>query len=46
MAKTIIIEPDAWQYSQLSIARRYGGVRINGLEYFIDDASNCLVRND
>lgn len=46
MARTIIIEPDAWQHSQLSIARRYGGIRINGEEYYIDGVSNCLVRHD
>lgn len=46
MANTIIIEPDAWLYSQLSIAKRYGGIRINGREFFIDSASNCLVRGD
>ena len=46
MAKTIIIEPDAWKYSQLSLARRYGGIRINGAEYYIDPASECLVRHD
>lgn len=46
MAKTIIIEPNAWRYSQLSIAARYGGIRINGVEYFLDDASDCLVRHD
>ena len=46
MASTIIIEPDAWKYSQLSIAARYGGIRINGQEYFIDGASECLVRHD
>lgn len=43
---TVIIEPDAWKYSQLSIAARYGGIRINGREYFIDSASGCLVRSD
>lgn len=46
MASTIIIGPDEWQYSQLSIARMYGGIRINGSEYFVDTASNSLVRKD
>lgn len=43
---TIIIEPDAWKYSQLSLAARFGGIRINGKEFFVDGASGCLVRSD
>ncbi len=46
MAKVILIGPDNWQYNQLSIARHYGGIRIGGEEYFIDGASNYLVRHD
>ena len=46
MAKAILIGPNDWQYSQLSIARHYGGIRIGGDEYFIDGASNYLVRHD
>jgi hypothetical protein len=46
MAKAILIGPDNWQYNQLSIARHYGGIRIDGEEYFIDGASNYLVRHD
>jgi hypothetical protein len=42
----VIIEPDIWRYSQLSIAAHYGSIRINGREYFVDDASGCLVRSD
>ena len=36
---TIIIEPNAWKYSQLSLAARFGGIRINGKEFFVDGAS-------
>jgi len=46
MTKVILIGPDNWQYNQLSIARHYGGIRIGGEEYFIDGASNYLVRHD
>lgn len=46
MASTILIGPDVWRYNQLSIAARYGGIRIGGEEYFIDAASNYLVRHD
>ena len=43
---TIIIESSVWRASQLSVASHYGGIRINGKEYFVDDASDCLVRSD
>lgn len=43
---TIIIEPSAWRFGQLSIASHYGAIRINGSEYYLDEASDCLVRRD
>ena len=46
MPKTIIFEPDAWKHSQLSLAARYGGIRINGQEYYVDCPSECLIRKD
>ncbi len=42
----ILIGPDNWKCSQLSIAAHYGGIRINGHEYFIDERSQYLVRKD
>lgn len=32
--------------SQLSIARYYGGITVNGAEYKYDKVSDTLVRND
>lgn len=32
--------------SQLSIARHYGGLKVNGVEYQYDEASDTLVRKD
>lgn len=42
----IIIAYDYWINSQLSIARHYGGMRINGQEYLIMGGSHDLVRKD
>ena len=42
----IIINYDYWINSQLSIAKYYGGIRINGIEYLIMEVSNDLVRKD
>ena len=46
MSKAVIIAPESWKYSQMSIAARYGGIKIQGDEYFVDGASNYLVRHD
>lgn len=43
---TIIIESSTWRDSQLSVASHYGSIRINGNEYYVDEASDCLVRRD
>lgn len=42
----ILIHPDYWRNSQLSIARFYGMIRINGTAYFHDKRSDYLVRDD
>ena len=42
----IIIAYDYWINSQMSIARHYGSIRINGIEYLIMEVSNDLVRKD
>lgn len=42
----ILIHPDYWRNSQLSIARFYGMIRINGTTYFHDKRSDYLVRDD
>ncbi len=36
----------AWINSQLSIARFYGGLVLNGKEYFVEPESNDLVAKD
>lgn len=42
----ILIHPDYWRNSQLSIARFYGMICINGTTYFHDKRSDYLVRDD
>lgn len=42
----ILIHPNYWRNSQLSIARFYGMIRINGTTYFHDLRSDYLVRDD
>lgn len=42
----ILIEKSYWANSQLSIARFYGGIRINGYEYNIMEGNHDLVRQD
>lgn len=42
----ILIHPDYWRNSQLSIARFYGGINIEGTLYLIDKPSDYLVRED
>ena len=39
------IPPEHWQHNQLSVARHYGGIKIHGVMYFIDE-NNWLVRGD
>ena len=39
------IHPGHWQNSQLSIAKFYGGIRIHGAMYLIDE-TGWLVRED
>ena len=46
MNSPILIHPDYWRNSQLSIARFYGMIRINGTAYFHDKRSDYLVRDD
>lgn len=40
------MHPDYWRYSQLSIARFYGGITIQGETYLVDGKTNYLVRSD
>lgn len=42
----ILIHPDYWRNSQLSIARFYGAINIEGTLYLIDKPSDYLVRED
>lgn len=42
----ILIHPDYWLNSQLSIARFYGAITINGETYLVDGETNYLVRSD
>lgn len=46
MKETILIPYDYWINSQLSIARHYGGIKINGKQYIIMGQTLDLVRND
>lgn len=41
-----VIEKDVWLNSQLSIARFYGGIKIDGKEYNVVSPSGDLVRKD
>ena len=41
--ESILISPEYWQNSQLSIARYFGGVKVNNKYYVIDPQSNYLV---
>lgn len=42
----ILIHPDYWRNSQLSIARFYGAITINGETYLVDGKTDYLVRED
>lgn len=42
----ILIHPDYWLNSQLSIARFFGAINIDGTLYLIDKPSGYLVRED
>ena len=42
----ILIHPDYWRNSQLSIARFYGAITINGETYLVDGKTDYLVRKD
>ena len=42
----ILINPDYWRNSQLSIAKYYGMIRVYGATYFHDKRSDYLVRDD
>ena len=42
----ILIHPDYWRNSQLSLARFYGMIRVDGKVYFHDKRSDYLVRDD
>ena len=35
---------DAWINSQLSVARHYGGIKLNGSDYLIEKPSGDLVK--
>ena len=40
------IAPDYWMNSHLSIARYYGGCKINNIHYVLCPLTNYLVRED
>ena len=42
----ILIHPDYWMNSQLSIAKYYGGIIFNVRTYNIEPQKNYLVRHD
>ena len=42
----ILIHPDYWRNSQLSIARFYGAITLNGETYLVDGKTKYLVRSD
>ena len=42
----ILMHPDFWLNSQLSIARFYGAITLNGETYLVDGKTNYLVRSD
>lgn len=42
----ILIHPDYWRNSQLSIARFYGAINIDGTLYLLDGKNDYLVRSD
>ena len=42
----ILIHPDYWRNSQLSIARFYGAITIEGTLYLLDGKNDYLVRSD
>lgn len=42
----ILITKEVWLNSQLSIARFYGGIHINGTRYIIMGSEQDLVNND
>lgn len=42
----ILIHPDYWRNSQLSIARFYGAITIGGTLYLLDGKNDYLVRSD
>ena len=42
----ILIHPDYWRNSQLSIARFYGAININNTAYLLDGKTDYLVRDD
>lgn len=41
--ESILISPEYWQNSQLSIARHFGGIKVNNKYYVIDPQSKYLV---
>ena len=42
----ILMHPDFWLNSQLSVARFYGAITLNGETYLVDGKTNYLVRSD
>lgn len=44
--KPILIHPNYWRNSQLSIARFYGAITIEGTLYLLDGKNDYLVRSD
>ena len=40
------MHPDFWLNSQLSVARFYGAITLNGETYLVDGKTNYLVRSD
>lgn len=46
MMKPILIHPNYWRNSQLSLARFYGAITIEGTLYLLDGKNDYLVRSD
>jgi hypothetical protein len=40
------IAPQVWRNSQLSLAKYYGSININGVIYILDSCTDFLVRED
>jgi hypothetical protein len=46
LENAIMIERDVWLSSYLSVAKYYGGISLNGHEYYVLGRAQDLVRDD